>query len=415
MPAAVALALALAGGLLVAPAVDSTAGAPARADSVSDRKRQIDRELDQIREDLEGTAKELVEATVALRRSQMELVDARAALANAQAALAEARRRDEALAARLAFAKAEEAKAGRDLAENKLREQETRATLGEIAREAYLTGGMSGLSVALEADSPEQFTQRMVVAGTALRVQNGAIARLDVQQAESRARSAKLEALRAKVAELKKQSEALVRARVAAEAAARAAQNAVEVLVGQQTRALTVIEARKAAEQARLNSLAKEQAKLRAILAARARAARARGSASTVRGDGVLAYPVNGPVTSPFGYRIHPIFHTRRLHTGTDFGVGCGTPVRASAAGTIIMAGWAGAYGNRIVIDHGNVRGVGLASTYNHLTSFVRAGGRVSRGQVIAYSGTTGTLSTGCHLHFEVLVNGGYVNPMSWL
>jgi murein DD-endopeptidase MepM/ murein hydrolase activator NlpD len=87
--------------------------------------------------------------------------------------------------------------------------------------------------------------------------------------------------------------------------------------------------------------------------------------------------------------------------------------VHAAAGGTIISAGWAGGYGNRIVVDHGVVRGAELATTYNHLTRIV-AGGRVSRGQVIAYSGTTGT-STGCHLHFETLVNGVYVNPMGWL
>ena len=118
---------------------------------------------------------------------------------------------------------------------------------------------------------------------------------------------------------------------------------------------------------------------------------------------------MSAPITSGFGLRYHPILHIWRLHSGTDFGVACGTPVRAAAAGTIISAGWGGGYGNRIVIDHGYVRGESLATTYNHLTRIV-ASGHVSRGQLIAYSGTTG-LSTGCHLHFETLVNGSYVNP----
>jgi murein DD-endopeptidase MepM/ murein hydrolase activator NlpD len=129
---------------------------------------------------------------------------------------------------------------------------------------------------------------------------------------------------------------------------------------------------------------------------------------------GRLSYPVSAPVTSGFGMRYHPVLHYWRLHAGTDFGAPCGTPVRAAAGGTIVRAGWAGGYGNQVVIDHGVVSGRDLASSYNHLTRFVVRSGRVRRGQLIAYSGTTG-LSTGCHLHFEVYVSGTHVNPMNWL
>jgi murein DD-endopeptidase MepM/ murein hydrolase activator NlpD len=122
----------------------------------------------------------------------------------------------------------------------------------------------------------------------------------------------------------------------------------------------------------------------------------------------------SGYVSSEFGMRFHPILHYWRLHSGRDYAVPCGTPVYAAAPGDIISAGWGGGYGNRIVIDHGYVSGVGLATTYNHLTRFVRTGGHVSRGQLIAYSGTTGT-STGCHLHFETLQNGDFVDPRKWL
>ncbi len=419
--AVLGLSVALTAGGVV-PAV-GPATAPAAADSVADRKRQVDRELAEIRETLEGTAAELVEASVALRRAELLLVDARRDLAAAQAAADDARRKDEALAARVQFTEAEVRKADRQLAEHRAAEDETRAALGQIAREAYLTGGMTSLSVALDAENPDDFSERMAVAGTALRVQNGAIARLDVQEAESRARSAKLEALRAEVAELKRQSERLVRLRVAAEAKAAQAKASVEQLVAQQAAAVKVIEARKAAEQARQDALEAQQARLRAVLAERARQAllaerarRARGSAPppAPAGDGVLARPASGPITSPFGMRMHPIFRVRKLHSGTDFGTGCGNPVYASAAGTVVISGWGGGYGNRVVVDHGVVRGVGLATTYNHLSRIVKGSGRVARGQLVGYAGTTGS-STGCHLHFEVLVNGSFVDPMDWL
>jgi murein DD-endopeptidase MepM/ murein hydrolase activator NlpD len=97
-----------------------------------------------------------------------------------------------------------------------------------------------------------------------------------------------------------------------------------------------------------------------------------------------------------------------------DYGIPCGTPVYATAPGSVVSAGWAGGYGNRVVLDHGYVRGVGLATTYNHLSRIVVRGGRVGRGRLIGYSGTTG-MSTGCHLHFEVLVNGSFVNPQRWM
>ncbi|WP_203567075.1 M23 family metallopeptidase [Aestuariimicrobium ganziense] len=132
-------------------------------------------------------------------------------------------------------------------------------------------------------------------------------------------------------------------------------------------------------------------------------------------GKGILAYPVVGPVTSNYGMRFHPVLGYVKLHTGTDFGTGCGRAVGASAAGTVSFVGWGGGNGNRIVIDHGLVEGKRLETTYNHLSAFaVRPGQKVVQGQGIALTGTTG-YSTGCHLHFEVMVDGNFVDPLPWL
>jgi murein DD-endopeptidase MepM/ murein hydrolase activator NlpD len=130
---------------------------------------------------------------------------------------------------------------------------------------------------------------------------------------------------------------------------------------------------------------------------------------------GTLTRPVSGPITSPYGMRVHPITGVYKLHDGMDFGVPCGTPVKAAAGGTIIQQYFNAAYGNRIILNNGVKRGVSVVTTYNHLTRFaLKAGTKVQRGQVIGYSGTTG-YSTGCHLHFMVLVNGATVNPAGWL
>jgi len=126
-------------------------------------------------------------------------------------------------------------------------------------------------------------------------------------------------------------------------------------------------------------------------------------------GGGALARPVGGPVTSPFGMRIHPVTGVRKLHDGTDFGVPCGTPVHAAAAGVVTDAGPAGAYGIRVTIRHGP----DLQTSYAHLSkASVPVGSVVDTKEVIGRSGTTG-LSTGCHLHFMALRGGSPVDPMS--
>ena len=130
-----------------------------------------------------------------------------------------------------------------------------------------------------------------------------------------------------------------------------------------------------------------------------------------VHGTGVFIWPCNGPITSPFGYRTHPIFGTTIYHAGIDIGVDYGTPIHAADGGTVIAAEWYGGYGNAVIIDHGN----GLQSLYGHNSSLtVSVGETVSQGQVIAYAGSTG-YSTGPHCHFEVRQNGEAVDPMGYL
>ncbi|MGH2920593.1 MAG: murein hydrolase activator EnvC family protein [Gaiellaceae bacterium] len=114
-------------------------------------------------------------------------------------------------------------------------------------------------------------------------------------------------------------------------------------------------------------------------------------------------WPVSGPVVSGFGMRWG------RMHQGIDIAAGYGVPVVAAASGTVIHAGWMGGYGNLVVIDHGG----GLSSAYAHLSS-ITAGGAVAQGQVVGYIGCTGHCF-GPHLHFEVRVNGGAVDPLGYL
>ncbi|GLY19254.1 peptidoglycan DD-metalloendopeptidase family protein [Kineosporia rhizophila] len=419
-PARFLAAVMVAGAALTAGVTNlAQTAAPAAADEVEDKRDKLAEELRELRKDLEGTSEELVDAAVRLRTAESRLNEANARLKAAEAALAKANARDEQLAGELAVAEAAVEKAQRDLEAGAEEQRRTKERLAGIAREAYVSSGLAGLSIALDAQSPEQFADRVSVAGTALRAQGGVIDRLAVEQAETRAREAKLDAGRRQVAALKRESEQLVEQRAAATTAARQASDEIGDLVEEREQAVAAIAARKAAEQKRVDDLEDEQDELAQIL--RERAAR---SASSGGGGGAnppadggngLSYPVSAPITSSYGYRYHPILNYRRLHAGTDFGASCGTPLRAAASGTVVRAGWAGGYGNQIVVDHGRIKGSSLATSSNHLSRIsVRSGQTVGRGQVIGYTGTTG-LSTGCHLHFEVYVNGSTVDPMGWL
>ena len=86
--------------------------------------------------------------------------------------------------------------------------------------------------------------------------------------------------------------------------------------------------------------------------------------------SGPLYRPVLGPITSQYGMRVHPITGIYKLHDGTDFGVGCGTPIRAAASGTVLRTSYAGGYGNQTVIEHGVINGSYLATSYNHQSRF---------------------------------------------
>ena len=126
---------------------------------------------------------------------------------------------------------------------------------------------------------------------------------------------------------------------------------------------------------------------------------------------GTMVWPAEGEITSPFGWRVHPIFGTQRLHTGIDIGADYGDATRAADGGVVIHSDWMGGYGNAVIIDHGN----GISTLYAHNSQLlVSEGQTVAKGQTVARVGSTG-YSTGPHLHFEVRQNGTPVNPLNFL
>ena len=125
--------------------------------------------------------------------------------------------------------------------------------------------------------------------------------------------------------------------------------------------------------------------------------------------------PIQGRITSPFGWRTHPIFNSKSFHSGVDIGGPNLGAIRASNSGKVIYSGWYGGYGKVVIVEHGIVNGKPITTLYAHMNSIaVSNGQRVTKGQIVGYEGTTG-YSTGPHCHFEVRVNGQPNNPLNYI
>jgi murein DD-endopeptidase MepM/ murein hydrolase activator NlpD len=404
------------------------------ADTAGDKKK-VDANIARLSTAIEGTSRDVAKALLALQRTQALLPGARRALTAADAAQTVADSDNQTLATALAVAQANEAKATDDLGQNARASQAVRDQLGNLVRNDYQQGGVTGLSIALEAKSPEDFTDRITMMDTVMQVRRSTLRGLDTMRAQGLAGQSHLLAVRQRVAALKVEAQAaLARASTARKTAADA-KTKLDLLHAAQAEYEATVAARKATEITNLTKLQAESDSLTSLLAARAQSARelaarqaagggAAGAEAAPGGSGqpplgpqgntggFLSLPLIAPVSQEFRPRSDPLGY----HPGIDFAAACGSPVYAAAPGDVIMTtpdALSGGYGNRLIIDHGLQHGVDLTTTYNHLTRFVVTSGHVTRGQVVAYSGTTG-FSTGCHLHFEVREDGDPVNPRLW-
>ena len=394
----------------------------------SKAKKQVDRQVASLKNHLDDLSASLKDAYLALERTQAAIPVAQAALDRATAAQQRADQYNDQMAVALQVAQANEARAVDDLAKTRAAVTDSRTRVARFASQLYQDQGMGQLSVALSATSPEDFANRIAMTDTVMDVQHQELGRLATSQAAATAQEAHLTALRAQSQAAKDAAQKALAKAQAARASAEKAKTDLDALAVRQKAQSANLEHQKAAEKKKLAAAQKEQSRLQKILVARARAAKAAAArrAAALRrahkkvptgpmtSDGFLSRPSEGWISSEFGMRYHPILHYWRLHAGRDFAANCGTPIRAAASGTIISRGWGGGYGNRIMIDHGIIRGVDLVTTYNHMSRFAVGGGHVTRGEVIGYVGTTGE-STGCHLHFETYEDGVPKDPRRWL
>lgn len=302
----------------------------------------------------------------------------------------------------------------RQLAEAQKRLEGRETVFYKRVRDIYINGRLSYIDVVIGSKDFSDFANRLEVLKRIIDSDITLINEIKKERAEIEAHKQKLETDRAKLVELEKAALAKQ-----AEIEQKKAERNVVLQKAQNDRAtaMQAIEELNASS-AQVSAMLKERQAARATAAAAAAAAaqtsagQGQGASDNwVQGTGQLGWPVSGEITSPYGYRVHPIWGTTIYHSGIDIGVDEGTPVHAADGGVVVWSGWMGGYGYAVVIDHGN----GLSTLYGHNSELaVDEGQSVAKGQVISYAGSTGN-STGPHVHFEVRVNGDPVDPMGYL
>jgi murein DD-endopeptidase MepM/ murein hydrolase activator NlpD len=400
----------------------------ASADDLKDKKDKVERKMTGAHDDLEESSARLRQAASALAAAQGQLASAQAHLARTRGELAAAEALDRQMQAKLDAAVARLAKARKDLDGGRQQVADQEHELGRIVVANYQSGdpALMGLSMVLTTQNPEELTGQLNSVQNIIDKEAVTLSRLEASKVLLTVQEQEVEEAKAEVAaERKAAAENLIR-KQNLEKRAEAQEMQVANLVSMRANARSEAEKARQADMKTLQSLEDERDRIAAILKQRAEEARRRAEAAAAaaaaagqavgptHSNGFLDYPVNGEVTSPYGWRRHPIYGYRSLHDGVDFGADCGTPIFAAADGKVLDEYFQTAWGNRIIIDHGWQRGVGVATISNHLSSYaVGVGDRVKRGQIVGFIGSTGW-STGCHLHYTVLANGSPVNPMNW-
>jgi murein DD-endopeptidase MepM/ murein hydrolase activator NlpD len=411
----------------VATVIGLMAGVPAAADDLDDQRAQAEAQqaateaaLAGLQAEMESTEAALVQAVAELAGIQAAIPVAQQQLDAAEEELARLQREAEILAQRLAAAQAEEQAITAQIAANTARAAQIQVAIGRMAREAY-RGDMAAtsLTAVLDANSAEDFVEQSALSSAALRTQTQALRELDQLNGVNRNQEVRLEAVRVEIGELKEEADARVAEAevVRQQAAERRAE--LDVLLAQAEEKRAFVEAKRAEEAATFAELQAQEAQLEADLAEIIRqqdAARAAAGQNPI--GSTASQPFTNPtsinpihLTSAYGMRFHPVYRAWRMHNGIDLRTYCGNPIYAGTSGTVQWARYRSGYGNQVLVNHGYWNGSSLMSSYNHMSSFaVSSGQNVSQGQLLGYSGNTGT-SAGCHLHFEVYLNGATVDP----
>ncbi|HEX2032278.1 MAG TPA: peptidoglycan DD-metalloendopeptidase family protein [Actinomycetota bacterium] len=385
--------------LVAGGSVEAHKGPHKRLEAIESKIARTENLIEEAEEERQGLLDELGEADRDREALAEEIQVLNGDLEEARGRLAVVRARLD--AARMALIETTE-----ELEETRDRLRDQQRTLDQRAATAYKLGPAVYLDVLLGSDDFRSLADRSAYLQSVLTVDSDLVVGLETTRSLVADQKDTVADVEAQLSEQWDRVHAEVERIAALKAEQQALQSEIEQEISVREGLLEDIEETKAEYEAAVAELQAQSDQIRAVL----QSGGSSGSGQVPSG-GQLFWPTAGSISSGFGWRTHPIFGTQRFHSGVDIGGACGQPIWAAEDGQVISAGYNGGYGNATVIDHGG----GLATLYAHQSSFaVSSGQSVSRGQTIGYVGTTGW-STGCHLHFEVRVNGSPVDPVPYL
>ena len=351
---------------------------PALANELAEQQQQVQQQMQVQQEKTEQAKRKVSSVAGQLQKVQMELENAQGDYKAIQAKLSATE--DQITVNTAVLSKAEKSLSERSIVLNKR------------IRDIYQNGQLSYLDVLFGANDFGDFTTRMDLLK---RIMNKDIELIVKVKAER-------ELILQKKAELENDKAAILQL----EKAAKEKKKIIESSKKEREAVLaSAVNERDTAEQS-YQELLETSRKIEQMIR------RNQGSKDGPSGSGALMWPTDATeITSPYGWRTHPIFGTSRYHSGIDIGADYGDSVRAADSGVVIYADWMGGYGKAVIVEHGN----GISTLYAHNSELlVGEGQRVRKGEVISRVGSTG-YSTGPHLHFEVRQNGSPVSPMDYL
>lgn len=415
------VSFALVGGLLggVVPA----ASADDDRDRVASQLEAAESRVEGVRADLEGMDAEIAKLYLELEGLNASIPVAEQELEAAREKAQASAREHQAAMDQLEAAQGENQRLIDEIAQAEYQEEETRKAIATYARALYSEGDPSALTLMLTDTSAEDIASRMAVQESMTRVQNSALVSALRVQEQTKSQAVRQEAVTERISALEERARA---AAETAEEAKHASEKKLAELQDMQTKAATKKkewESKKSVAVAQLKKHEAEQEKMRKKLAQIDEKNRQENlvfetpAQAASSGGGFFSSPlrIGLQMTSPFGWRLHPVLGTNRLHNGTDFAANCGTPVYAASPGVVSDVTFEEAGGNVVYVNHGLRNGSSYMTAYVHLEGTnVSPGQSVGPGSVIGWVGTTG-YSTGCHLHFSVMQDGGYVDPMPFL
>jgi murein DD-endopeptidase MepM/ murein hydrolase activator NlpD len=381
--------------------------------SLKHKQRAAHRHVQQAKGDLDESSRALAAARTRLGSARVKLTGAQRTLAGTRVQLKAAAARDAAMRVKLAAAEQAETRAEAAVEAGKAAVVDQRTQIGILAAQNYQYGDpqLMGLVAVLGSGDPTEITNQLNAVHNLMNRQAVTLDGLREREQQLQQQEAQLADARAQVAEQRAATAANLRTRQALETRAQTQAAQVARLVASRRTAAQSAARIRAHDLRQLRALKRTENRIKREILARARHQRNRHVRDT---GGLLFRPVPGYVTSPYGWRKHPIYGYWGLHDGDDFHAPCGTPERAAGSGRVVSEYYSSVWGNRLYLDLGKINGHNFTVIYNHIERYAaHTGEHVARGEVVAYAGTTGW-STGCHLHFTVMLDGNPVDPMQF-